>query len=62
MGKAAGTDSARRKSTYPSLLGLEASKQLARELVAEAQRAIAPFDGRADALRALAAYILERRR
>jgi geranylgeranyl diphosphate synthase type II len=62
MGKAAGTDLARHKSTYPALLGLDASKSLAHRLVGEALHALDAFDGRADVLRALATYVLERQR
>jgi geranylgeranyl diphosphate synthase, type II len=62
MGKAAGTDTARNKSTYPSLLGLAASKTLARRLVEEALAILEAFDGRADPLRWIARYILDRRK
>ena len=62
MGKAAGTDSTRNKSTYPSLMGLEASRGYANELVADALRALDNFDNRAEPLRAIARYILERNR
>ncbi|MFO7496855.1 MAG: polyprenyl synthetase family protein [Desulfobacterales bacterium] len=62
LGKAVGTDAARSKTTYPALLGLERSKALARELVAEGLQAIAGFDTKADPLRAIARYIVNRRR
>jgi geranylgeranyl diphosphate synthase type II len=62
MGKAVGTDRLRDKSTYPSILGLDASKQLAEELVRRALQAIENFDRGSDALRAIARYIIERRR
>jgi geranylgeranyl diphosphate synthase, type II len=60
MGKAAGTDRLRRKSSYPELMGLEQSKTFAHALVSEAVRALADFDAKADPLRALAAYVVER--
>ncbi len=62
MGKAAGTDAARSKATYPSLIGLPASKQLARTLVNNALQSLADFDNRADPLRAIADYVVERRK
>ncbi|WP_373501730.1 polyprenyl synthetase family protein [Desulfococcus sp.] len=62
MGKAAGTDRDRKKSTYPALLGLEGSRRFSLRLVEEALHAIAGFDGGADPLRAIARYIIERKR
>lgn len=62
MGKAAGTDRDRKKSTYPSLLGLEGSRRFSHRLIEEALSAIAEFDDRADPLRAIARYIVERKR
>ncbi|RMG28232.1 MAG: (2E,6E)-farnesyl diphosphate synthase [Gammaproteobacteria bacterium] len=60
LGKQAGADAARDKATYPALLGLEEAERRARELVAEANRALAPFGDRADLLRRLATYIVTR--
>ena len=62
MGKAVGTDKLREKSTYPALLGLETSRQFAENLVNEALQALEVFDKKADPLRALATYIIERKR
>lgn len=62
LGKAVGTDQLREKSTYPSILGLRDSKQLAKKLVRNALQAIENFDKRSDALRAIATYIIERQR
>jgi geranylgeranyl diphosphate synthase type II len=62
MGKAVGTDRLRAKSTYPSILGLEASKHFSRKLVGQALQAIETFDNNADPLRALATYIIERKK
>jgi geranylgeranyl diphosphate synthase type II len=62
MGKAVGTDAARQKNTYPALLGLEASKTLADELVNHAIETLESFDDTADPLRAIAKYIIERKR
>jgi len=62
LGKAVGTDEARAKTTYPSLLGLKKSKELAREKTTNALRALDIFDNSADPLRAIARYIVERKR
>jgi len=62
MGKAVGTDRLNKKSTYPSLLGLDASKQFAQKLIHQALQALEAFDNKAEPLRALAAYIIERKR
>ena len=62
MGKAVGTDKLREKSTYPVILGLETSRQFAKNLVDEALQALTIFGKKADPLRALATYIIERKR
>ncbi|KPJ74992.1 MAG: hypothetical protein AMJ54_16150 [Deltaproteobacteria bacterium SG8_13] len=62
LGKAVGSDAERSKSTYPSLLGLEASKILAREKIDQALNALTIFDNRAEPLRAIARYVIDRRR
>jgi geranylgeranyl diphosphate synthase type II len=62
MGKSAGTDATLNKATYPSLMGLAASKRFAAELIQNAQDALVSFDDRAAPLRALAEYVIERRR
>ena len=62
MGKGAGTDLHRCKSTYPSLLGLSESKETASSLIAQAIESLARFDHKADPLRAIAAYIISRKR
>jgi geranylgeranyl diphosphate synthase type II len=62
MGKAVGTDELREKSTYPAILGLERSRQFAKNLVNEALQALENFDKKADPLRALATYIIDRKR
>ena len=43
LGKTAGKDEAVDKTTYPKLLGLERSKEVAQELVAEAKAALTEF-------------------
>lgn len=62
MGKAAGTDKLRRKNSYPELLGLAKSKEFAQNLKVEAVAALAEFGTRANPLRAIAAYIVERKK
>lgn len=62
MGKAAGSDAAADKMTFPAILGLEASRNFASELVSKAIEALASFGGRANALREIATYIIERDR
>jgi len=60
MGKAVGTDKLHHKSTYPSLLGVEESKIFANKLIEDALRALVSFDRKAEPLRAIARYIVER--
>jgi geranylgeranyl diphosphate synthase type II len=62
LGKAVGTDKIRQKNTYPFLMGLEKSRSFAEELVIRALQAIESFDGKADPLRAIANYIVQRNR
>ena len=62
MGKAAGTDQIRMKNTYPALMGIEAAKQKAAELVGQALKSIDIFDNKSDPLRAIARYVAERQR
>lgn len=61
LGKGTGSDAARGKVTFPLLLGLEASRSRAEELVKGAIEALAPFDEKAEPLRWIARYILERK-
>ena len=60
LGKTQGADIARNKPTYPSLLGMAEAKQRARNLYQEALECLAPLDARADPLREIAAYIVQR--
>ena len=61
LGKTAGKDEATDKTTYPKLLGLERSKEVAQELVAEAKGALAEFGDAAAPLNGLADYIIARK-
>lgn len=60
LGKTAGSDERKNKSTYPSLYGLEASKGLAAEAVQRALDALKDFDSKADLLRYVAQYMTYR--
>ncbi len=61
-GKGVGRDEKMGKATYPALFGLGESKRRARELVDKAVEALSGFDERAEPLRQIARYIVERRR
>ncbi|PKN32722.1 MAG: hypothetical protein CVU61_16890 [Deltaproteobacteria bacterium HGW-Deltaproteobacteria-19] len=61
LGKVTGSDAARRKVTFPALIGLEESRTMARQSMEAALEGIAGLDGRADPLRWIAHYILERK-
>lgn len=61
LGKTAGKDLTSDKTTYPALLGLERSKEVAKELVKDAKDALAMYDEvKAAPLIGLADYILSR--
>ena len=60
LGKTAGKDTQAQKATYPSIVGLEKSRQIARQLTKRAFTALKPFRGRARELEALADFLLHR--
>ena len=60
MGKRAGSDESRQKSTYPALVGLEASRRLALDAVEAAVASLGAFGGAADPFRNLARYLVDR--
>ena len=60
MGKRSGADTERRKSTYPSLVGLDEARRLAGEAVESALDALEGFASEAEPLRELARYVIER--
>ncbi|MGB5421710.1 MAG: polyprenyl synthetase family protein [Desulfobacterales bacterium] len=62
LGKAVGTDKEKKKSTYPAVLGLVESRKLAANRVKEALQALEHFDKKADPLRAVAQYVINRKR
>jgi geranylgeranyl diphosphate synthase type II len=60
LGKSAGKDVASEKSTYPALMGLEASRAEAHRLTEAANRALDVFGEKGTRLRQLADYLLNR--
>ncbi len=60
LGKTAGKDAKNNKSTYVTILGLSAAKQLASELHANAMAALSFYGREADLLRHLANFITQR--
>jgi farnesyl diphosphate synthase len=60
LGKPQGSDMARNKPTYPNLLGLDGAKQAAQDLFKEALDSLREFDNKADTLRDIASYIVQR--
>jgi geranylgeranyl diphosphate synthase type II len=62
LGKAVGSDARRGKNTYPAVIGLEPSEQYASRLIKTGLHAVRGFDNKADPLRAIAEYIIERTR
>jgi geranylgeranyl diphosphate synthase, type II len=60
LGKAAGSDLRKGKLTFPGILGLDRSKVFAKQVIDQALGAIARLDSRADPLRAIAGYVINR--
>ena len=60
LGKSAGKDLTAQKATYPSVLGLGRAREEAHRLTDQAHTSLAGFGPDADALRALADYLLKR--
>ena len=60
LGKTAGKDEKVQKATYPRIVGLEKSKVIAARLTRQAFASLKPFKGKAQALEALAQYLLDR--
>ena len=61
LGKTAGKDTASQKATYPALFGIEASLAKADALVAQGCAALDCFGGRAETLKQLAHFLVERK-
>jgi geranylgeranyl diphosphate synthase type II len=60
LGKSAGKDVAAQKTTYPSLIGVEAARKEAQRLTRFAHKALDPLGAKAARLRELADYLLAR--
>lgn len=60
LGKTAGKDQSVDKATYPSVIGLEASRQEAHRLTAEALGALEPLGAKGERLREIAEWMLVR--
>jgi geranylgeranyl diphosphate synthase type II len=61
LGKTAGKDLATEKATWPAVYGIEQSQRDAAQLIDEAFAAIEPYGSRADGLKAVARYLVERK-
>jgi geranylgeranyl diphosphate synthase, type II len=60
LGKSAGKDLIAEKATYPSVIGLEESRKVAKRLTEEAHQSLKPFGRKAEILHGLADYLLDR--
>ncbi len=61
LGKTAGKDQAQQKITFPALYGLERSREMAEEERRASHVALRAFDARADRLRQIADFIVQRK-
>ena len=61
LGKTAGKDLATEKATWPAVYGIEQSQRDAARLIEEAFTALEPYGNRADSLKAVAQYLVERK-
>jgi geranylgeranyl diphosphate synthase, type II len=61
LGKDAGSDQARGKATYPSVIGIEESRRRASELLDMAIESLDSFGEKADPLREIAKFIISRK-
>ncbi len=62
LGKTAGKDTATEKATYPALFGIEESERKAEALVSAACSQLDRFGARADTLKALAHFLIDRKK
>jgi geranylgeranyl diphosphate synthase type II len=61
LGKTAGKDLATEKATWPAVYGIEQSQRDAAALIEEAFAALTPYGSRADGLKSVAQYLVERK-
>jgi geranylgeranyl diphosphate synthase type II len=62
LGKTAGKDTAAEKATYPALFGIDESLKKADALVNRALSSLEPFGARAETLKAIAHFLVERKK
>jgi geranylgeranyl diphosphate synthase type II len=60
LGKTAGKDQATEKATWPAVFGIDQSRRDAAQLIDEAFAALAPYGDRAEGLKSVARYLVER--
>lgn len=60
LGKTAGKDLATEKATWPAVFGIEQSRRDAVQLIEEAFAALEPYGARAEGLKSVARYLVER--
>jgi geranylgeranyl diphosphate synthase type II len=61
LGKTAGKDVATEKATWPAVYGIEQSRSDAARLISDAFAELAPYGERAEGLKAVAQYLVERK-
>jgi geranylgeranyl diphosphate synthase type II len=61
MGKSTGKDQGKGKNTYPALMGIDRSRMEAEKQYEQAIKALEPLGNRADGLRALARFVVDRK-
>jgi len=61
LGKTAGKDLATEKATWPAVYGIDQSRRDAAQLIDEAFAALEPYGSRADGLKAVARFLVERK-
>ena len=61
LGKTAGKDSASDKATYPAVFGMEESIRCADALIASGSSALDPYGARAETLKSIAHFLVERK-
>lgn len=60
LGKPVGSDEKLQKATYPAIVGLDKSREIARQLASEAEESIEPFGQRAEPLKEIITLVLNR--
>ena len=61
LGKTAGKDAATEKATWPAIYGIEQSRRDAAQLIEEAFAALEPYASRAEGLKSVARYLVDRK-